>query len=120
MTIVTKLHILGRTVTGGLTAKIQESALRGRKESRGRKGPAGHQGEPGPQGPSGTAGAQGPKGDTGDGYTIDTLFSGAAGSVGSIYNLSKPITDYRELRVEIEGYNNCIKPFEPVWMFSWG
>lgn len=90
---------------------------KGEAGPRGPEGPAGPKGEAGPQGPEGPAGPegeagprgpqgiQGPKGDTGYGYTIDTLFSGTAGTDNAAYNLEKPITDYRELTVEIEGYN---------------
>lgn len=75
------------------------------------QGPMGEAGEPGPKGdrgpagPQGPAGTQGPKGDTGVGYVIDTLFSGTADTEGEIYNLTKPITDYRELTIEMEGFN---------------
>lgn len=98
--------------------------------AQGPEGPAGIQGEPGPQGAtgpqgpqgiqgaSGPAGPQGPKGEAGDGFIIDTVFSGAAGTVGSTYNLSKSITDYRMLAVEIEGYTNYkewIKGYQTIF-----
>lgn len=95
------------------------------------QGPKGDVGEPGPkrdmgpagsQGVQGPIGAQGPNGDKGDTgaaglfSAMDLIFSGTAGTKGSVYNLTKPITDYKELRVEIEGFN----VENQGWMYGYG
>lgn len=83
--------------------------LPGRSEQgpQGIQGPKGDAGEPGPKGGMGPAGPQGPKGDKGDTgasglfSTMDMIFDGAACEERKDYSLSKPITDYKILSVEV-------------------
>lgn len=86
--------------------------------AQGPEGPAGPQGQAGPQGPqgiqgpAGAAGVQGPKGDAGPPgifSEMDLIFGGAAGTKGTVYNLSKLITDYKQIIVEIEGYKTAVQ-----------
>lgn len=90
-------------------------AAQGPKGDAGEPGPKGDVGPAGPQGAQGSTGAQGPKGDKGDTgapglfNSMDTIFSGTAGTEGAIYNLAKSITDYRILVLELEGYQMDFK-----------
>lgn len=74
-------------------------------QAQGTAGEAGAAGPQGPAGPAGADGAPGPQGPAGSLVNMDILFEGAAGNKGSEYALLKPITDYKILIVEIEGYH---------------
>lgn len=94
-----------------------EAGARGDKGDPGEPGPAGPTGPQGVQGPTGAQGVKGDKGDTGaqgpigNFAAMDVLFEGEAGIVGSTYNLSKPITDYKVIAV-LYGGSGGTRSFE--------
>lgn len=67
------------------------------------KGPAGIQG---PKGDSGEQGQQGIQGLAGSFANVDLIFDGNANSDGSTYSLTKPVTDYKMLVVEMQVFSN--------------
>lgn len=90
-------------------------AAQGPKGDAGEPGPKGDMGPAGPQGVQGPVGAAGPKGDKGDAgvtglfSTMDIIFDGAASQVGTVYNLLKPVTDYKMIVAETSCYNVSAK-----------
>lgn len=66
----------------------------------------------------GPAGVKGEAGAPGLFTNMDIIFDGAASEVGEMYSLLRPVTDYKVLAVEVEGYHNeakgWIKGYQPI------
>lgn len=70
---------------------------------KGNEGVQGPKGDKGDKGDKGESGNQGPAGSFAN---MDLLFDGNANTDGSTYSLTKPVTDYKMMIVEIQVYSN--------------
>lgn len=94
----------GNWFVNGEDTGVKAQGDRGPIGPAGAEGPVGPMGPAGPMGPIGPAGSQGPQGKPGNAFQFDLLFDGTANVVGQTYSLSKSITDYTYLVVEMGMY----------------
>lgn len=100
----------GNWFVNGEDTGVKAQGDRGPAGPAGAEGPAGPAGAEGPVGPMGPvgpigpAGSQGPQGKPGNAFQFDLLFDGTANVVGQTYSLSKSITDYTYLVIEMGMY----------------